>query len=625
MIKRLTIKDHQNESRLFIRRSLTALIIVLIFASVLFFRLVYLQVVNHKMYSTLSRQNLLAILPIEPNRGLIYDRNGVLLAKNVPVFNLMIIRGRVKNINKTVTALKKIIPISDSDIRNFKHSLKQHRRFDPVPLKMNLDETELATFYVNRYRFPGVMVRAQMLRTYPLGETLSHVVGYVSRINAKEMASVDRANYSASDYIGKTGVEKYYEKILHGTVGVKVVEINASGNVVRNIKRILPIPGNNLYLTIDSRLQAYAEKALGDNDGAIVAIQPSTGQILTLVTKPSFDANLFVNGISHHDYKALLNSPDHPLFNRAIRGQYAPGSTIKPFIAIAGLDSEAITIKSKIYDPGWFRLPNTKHVYHDWKYNGHGWVNVSKAIISSCDTFFYHLAVLLGIDTIDTMLNQFGFGQNTQIDMPEELPGLVPSPSWKRQSSGQSWYTGDTVLTGIGQGFLLATPLQLAQATATIAEHGARYQPHLLYKLQKPNDEIETLPAIEKPPLILYNPKNWNIVIQAMRNVVSSPQGTAVGFGRQPGYTVAAKTGTAQVFGKQRDEERSRMNIPKKLRNNHLFINFAPVNNPQIVLAIVVEHAAYADRIARHITDYYLKQCAKDDKSINESKGLNHE
>ena len=620
MTKRLTIKDHRGESRLFTRRSLIALAIVLCLAAVLVGRLAYLQIAKHNIYSTLSRKNLLEILPIEPNRGLIYDRNGVLLAKNIPVFNLDVTPARIKNMKKTITALKKILPITNDDIRDFKRSLKRHRRYDAVPLKMNLNEKELATFYINRYRFPGVMVKTQLLRTYPLADKLSSVVGYVGRINAKEIASINRINYSASDYIGKTGIEKYYEHLLHGHVGVKEVEINASGNIVRDIKRILPTPGSNLYLTIDTRLQAFAERALGKNNGAIVIIQPSTGQILALVTKPNFDPNVFVNGISHKGYEKLLHSPDHPLFNRAIRGQYAPASTIKPFMAITGLETGTIDRYSKVYDPGWFRLPNTQHVYHDWKYNGHGWVNVTKAIMVSCDTFFYHLASKLGITTIKKMLTRFGYGKSTKIDMPEELPGIVPSSDWKRRTFGRSWYTGDTVLTGIGQGFLLATPLQMAEATAILSERGARYQPHLLLKSQLPDDRIETVPTIEKPPLVLTHPKVWNIVIHAMEGVVSNPIGTAVGFGRHPRYTVAAKTGTAQVFGHQRDEERSRMNIPKKLRNHHLFIAFAPVNHPQIAIVVVVEHASYADRIARHVMDYYFNHCAQQDKApANES------
>jgi len=565
------------------------------------------------MYSTLSQKNVLNIIPIAPNRGLIYDRNGVMLAQNIAVFSLNIIPAKVKSIKNTLQALKKIIAIFPHDIKNFNRSLKQHHPFDPVPLKINLSEQELAKFYVNRYRFPGVVIQSKMLRKYPLGEEVSQIVGYVGRINANDLSKVNQVDYSASNYIGKTGIEKYYEDSLHGRVGVEEVEMNAAGRIVRHMKRTLPQPGNDLYLTIDSRLQSFCEKVLGADNGAIVIIQPSTGQILALVSTPSYDPNLFINGISHKDYETLLKSPGHPLFNRAIRGQYAPGSTIKPFIAIAGLDSGAITADSKIYDPGWFRLPETKHVYHDWKPYGHGWVNVTKAMIVSCDTFFYRLAVTLGMNVIDQMLSRFGFGNDTKIDMPEALSGLLPSPEWKRNTLGHSWYTGDTILTGIGQGYLLVTPLQLAIGAAIIAQRGAYFQPHLLLKFQRPDETVMAIPNIEEIPIVLQHPQVWDIVIHAMQGVITHSQGTAVGFGRHPPYTVAGKTGTAQVFGKQRDEERSRMNIPKKLRNNHLFIGFLPVNQPKIVMAVVVEHASAADSLARRISDFYLKNCSQQD------------
>jgi len=608
MKNKLTIKNHQQESRQFKRRSIITLVTVLIFSGILVLRLAYLQIIDHQLYSTLSQQNLLYLMPIEPNRGLIYDRNGVLLAKNIPVFNLDIIPAKIKNMHNTISALKKILPISANDIKNFHRNLKRHRPYQEVPLKMKLSESEVAKFYVNAYRFPGVSVQSSLLRYYPEGKSMSNVIGYVGRINAQELNQIDHVNYSASNYIGKVGIERYYEKQLHGTVGVKEAEVNARGQIIRTIKQTLPVPGKDLYLTIDSRLQAFAEKALGKNSGAIVVIQPSTGEILALVTKPNYDPNLFVAGLSNAAYKKLLHAPQHPLFNRAIRGQFAAGSTIKPFVSAGGLSDTVITKNYRIYDPGWFRLPNTKHIYHDWKYGGHGWVDVSKAITVSCDTFFYNLAVKLGIKRLDNILLKFGFGQSTQIDMMEELPGLVPTPHWKRGANGHSWYTGDTILTAIGQGYLLATPLQLAQATAILAERGARYQPHLLLKTRDGKGVITEMPSIEKAPVILSSPKIWDTVIHAMQRVVNSPMGTAEGYGRHPGYTVAAKTGTAQVFGKERDEERSRMNIPKRLRNNHLFISFAPVKKPKIAIAVVVEHASFADNIARKVTDFYFKE-----------------
>ena len=430
----------------------------------------------------------------------------------------------------------------------------------------------------------------------------------MGRITAKELHEVNPINYSGSAYIGKRGIEKYYEALLHGQVGAEEAETNAAGQVVRVLKNISAKPGQNIYLTIDSKLQAYAEKALGKNDGAIVAVDPANGQVLTLVTKPTYNPNPFVTGISSKAYNTLVHSPGNPLYNRAIRGEYAPGSTIKPFFAVGGLDSHIINTQYQIYDPGWFRLPNTKHIYHDWKVTGHGWVNVKKAIIVSCDIFFYNLAVNLGISRMDTILNGFGFGKPTNIDMPFALNGIVPSPAWKMQHHGRPWYTGDTVITGIGQGSLLVTPLQLAQATATLAEHGQGYQPQLVLKTVAEDGVIDMHQPIALAPIQLSNPKIWHTVIKAMMGVIYNPYGTAVLFGRHPPYTAAAKTGTAQVFGKQRDEEWSRTNIPKRLRNNHLFIVFAPAKNPKIALAMVIEHAGLEDKIARKILDFYFSE-----------------
>ncbi len=611
MIKRITIKDHKQESRLFNRRLVSVTLFVSLFVLILISRLFYLQVIEHHFYSTLSEQNLLNIIPVQPNRGLIYDRNGILIAKNIPTFNLDLIPGRVHNINTTIQELAKIIPISDAEIKDFRRSLKEHRPYQKVPLKLNISESEVARFYINQYRFPGVTIDSRMMRYYPLGKTLADVVGYVGRINAKELGQVDSSNYSATDYIGKVGIEKYYEKALHGQTGSEEVETDASGRIVRVLKRNPPTPGTKLYLTIDSKLQTFAEKALGDDAGAIVAIQPSTGQILALVTKPTFNPNIFVTGFSEKAYQKLIKSKQHPLYNRTIRGLYSPGSTIKPFYALGGLNQNIITPRYTIYDPGYFRLPNTKHIYHDWKHSGHGWVNLSKAITVSCDVYFYNLAVNMGIKRMDHLLKKFGFGQPTGIDLTEELIGIVPSPQWKKAKQGHPWYTGDTIITGIGQGSLLVTPLQLAFATATLAEHGKRFKPTLLLATQTPGSAIIKQAPEPMASVLLKNPNTWNTVISAMEKVVNSPHGTAIGFGRHPNYTVAAKTGTAQVYGHNRNEEFVRTNIPKRLRNNHLFIAFAPVDHPQIAIAVVVEHASLADRITRQVVDYYFTEQAQ--------------
>ncbi len=607
----MKINRHVLENALFKSRSIVCLIILCIFSLILIGRLVYLQLMHNKFYSTLSRHNLLSVIPIQPNRGLIYDRHGVLLAKNIPTYTLSLIPESIPNIKKTITQLQKLLPITDSDVKRFNHIRSQYRPFEPIPLKFKLSEQEADLFYVNQYRLPGVIIQTRMMRYYPLGSAMSDVLGYVGRINQKELQKVDTHNYSMSDDIGKMGIEKYYEKILHGKVGSEEAEIDATGHIVRILKKTPPTPGKNLYLSIDSRLQLEAEAALGKESGAVVIIQPSTGEILALVSHPSFDPNPFVSGISQQQYEALLNSPGHPLYNRAIRGQFASGSTIKPIYALAGLNEGVITPDYRIYDRGWFQLPNTEHVYHDWKRGGHGWVDVSTAIKVSCDTYFYNLAVNMGIARIDKVLQDFGFGKLTGIDMPEEVPGLVPTPDWKRGAQGHPWYTGDTIEAGIGQGFFLVTPLQLAQAVAIIADRGIRLKPHLLIKtVDEHNNATMLLPDSEKP--VVMAPDAWSTVIHAMQEVVDGRHGTAAFFGRHPLFSVAAKTGTAQVYGHDRNEYANRTDIPKRLRNNHLFIAFAPVDHPQIAMALVVEHSAMADRIGGKIFNYYFKNLTND-------------
>lgn len=610
--RHFAIKNHLIETDLFRTRCLIIIAIITLCSFFVIGRLVFLQISEHHFYSSLSHQNLMGVIPVEPNRGLIYDRNGILLAKNVPTFTLAVLPHHVKNLDDTLAQINDILPLKQEEIDAFKHIKYQYRPFQPVPLKYKLSEQEVAQYYVNRYRLPGMTLQTQMLRAYPLGETTAHIVGYVGRINASELRNLDPRNYNASEYIGKVGIEKYYEKALHGAYGAEEAEINASGQIIRSLKRINPKPGDNLYLTIDSQLQAVAEKAMGKETGAIVIMQPSTGEVLAMVSHPSYDPNPFVTGLSHRDYQKLQTSPDHPLYNRAIHGQFASGSTIKPFFALIALDDKIISTAYKIFDTGWFQLPNTQHVYHDWHRSGHGWVNVSKAIIVSCDTFFYKLAVSLGIKKIDAILNQFGFGQLTGIDMPKENAGLVPTPEWKRGQKGASWYTGDTIEVGIGQGFMLASPLQLAQAVSTIANRGQRFKPHLLLKTKSPDGQIHLQKPEAKMPIMLHHPETWNTVIKAMRGVVDHPEGTAELYGKHPDYTVAAKTGTAQVYGHHRDEDRTRTDLPKKLRNNHLFIAFAPVERPQIAIAVIVEHNAMADRMTNTILTYYFKNLKHD-------------
>jgi penicillin-binding protein 2 len=601
--RRLTIKNNAREAMLFNRRLWVSIFIILILSIILIARLFYLQVSEHKYYTTLSAKNDITLVPIPPKRGLIYDRNGVLLAKNVPVFSLMVTPSEVPKMKTSLQKIQKIIPLTLTDLQVFHRELKQHRRFDQIPLKVKLTKEQVAEFAVDRYEFPGFAVKAELLRQYPLSAAFAHTIGYVGRMNEEELESVDPSNYADTIDIGKTGIENYYEKELHGTVGYKRVETDSSGRVIRTLSITPPVSGDNLYLTIDSGLQLAAEKALGKLRGAIVAIQPSTGQILAMVSQPSFDPNQFVKGINEKQYKALTHNKDNPLYNRTIRGLYPMASTIKPIIGLAGLDSGTVTPNYQIFDPGWFRIPHTKHIFHNYIRTGSGWVNIHKAIVLSCDTYFYNLAYKLHIKPIDKMLNAFGLGKPTGVDLPNELAGTVPSPKYKMEATGQHWYTGDTVNTAIGQGYSQVTPLQLANITAILANRGKRYQPYLLDALQLQNQtKIATIPK-EKTPVILKNAKNWKIIIKAMEDVI--PDGTGLSFGSSK-YTVASKTGTGQVRNDNGLVIKS-SELPLNERPNSSFIVFAPVNHPQIALAVIVEHHPdTSPRIAKKVMDYYF-------------------
>ncbi len=611
MQKRIAIKNHLQEIQLTAHRCVAMLIIMLILIALLITRLGFLQLTKHDLYTTLSKKNWLDLIPTEPTRGLIYDRNGVLLAENIPVFSLDIIPEKNKNISQVLTDIGKIIPLNDTEIAQFQKELKQHRRFDEIPLKLRLTEAEVARFYENQYRFPSALIKARLIRHYPLGATFSHVLGYVGRINLEELKVIDPSNYSATNYIGKIGIEKFYEDDLHGTVGYQQAETDASGQPVRILKQIKPLPGKSLYLTLDSRLQLIAEQALQGQSGAVVVIQPATGQILAMVSEPTFDPNLFVAGISSQDFQQLQQAPNKPLYNRTLRGLYPLASTIKPYIALQGLDSGNTTPDFTIFDPGWYQLPNKEHQYHDWKFHGHGTVNLNHALTSSCDTYFFALGHKMGIHLIDDILDRFGFGELTGIDMGEEVPGIIASPSWKRRAKGTGWYEGDTINSSIGQGFMQGTPLQFAQGIATMANRGKRFAPHLLLTEQDAGKPPQPQSATELEPVNLNNNDNWKIVIAALQNVFISNQGTGYAhYGHDMPYTIAGKTGTAQVYSiKHRDEDgksEKQDKLPEGLRDHSLFVAFAPVDNPQIAIAVIAEHSTSAPAIARKILDYYL-------------------
>lgn len=608
MHKRIAIKNHYHEIQLIVRRSLFAIFIICLLTLALAARLAYLQIYKNDVYATLATNNWLDLVPIEPTRGLIYDRNGVLLAENIPVFSLDVIPNQVSDMNASLAMLGKVIPLSDNDIIQFKKQLKQHRRFEEIPLRLRLTDLEVAQFAENQYRFPGFFIKGRLMRHYPYGESFSHVIGYVGRINAQELNEIDQVNYSASHYIGKLGIEKYYEEELHGSVGYEQVENDASGKSVRVLKELRGVPGKNIYLTIDSGLQFTAEKALQGHRGAIVAIQPATGQVLAMVSQPGYDPNIFVLGINQKDYHTLQSSPDRPLYDRALRGLYPLASTIKPYLALEGLESGTVSPEYSISDPGWFQLRNSSHKFHDWRKHGHGIVDINRAIMSSCDVYFFELGTRMGIRRIDSILTQFGFGAPTGIDLDDELAGTVASPEWKRKMRGASWYEGDTVISSIGQGYMQATPLQLAAAVATLANRGKRFMPYLLLGEHTPGGAYLRQSPIPLDSVTLQNKEAWDIVIEAMEDVVAEPQGTAYRYGRNHAYTIAAKTGTAQVIAKRGnpDQEDDQSKLPERFRDHHLFIAFAPVENPQIALAIISENSSIAIETARDMFDYYL-------------------
>ncbi len=602
----LTLKNPHYERKLFTRRIVVIAVGIGLLMLLLLGRFAYLQLYQERLYTTLAHHNLLNLLPAEPNRGLIYDRNGVLLAENQPVYGLVVTPNQVHDLANTLAELGKILPITKDDLQQFNRQLKLQRRFAPILLHSQLLEKEVAIFSVQQYRFPGVAIKAQLIRHYPLGAALAQVVGYVGRINADELENVDPGNYSVTNFIGKTGVEQSYEGVLHGTVGYQQAETDATGKVIRIMKYQAPIAGDSLYLTIDSRLQQQAEQILGPQRGAIVAINPQNGEILALVSNPSFDPNLFVTGISKTDYQKLANAPTKPLFNRALRGLFPPGSTVKPYMALEGLASGTITPEYTIYDPGFYKLKNSTHLYHDKVRTGHGSVNLARAIPVSCDTYFYNLAFKLGIDHIDTIMGKFGYGQPTGIDLNGELPGLIPSPEWKKRVQGKSWYPGDTLITGIGQGFMLVTPLQLAAGTAALAMRGERIQPHVLLRSQAAN--APTIAVKKKVlPSVVLDEKIWDLILTAMQKVTKSPEGTAYRYFHDAPYTVAGKTGTAQVFSLKQNQKYNAAMLPEKLRDNSLFTAFAPAENPRIAIAVVLQNSSItASNIARQVLDAYL-------------------
>ena len=614
------IHNEHVQSRLHNFRLNLLIVLMIILSLVLVLRLAYLQISEFKRYETLSLKNQMSIIPIAPPRGIILDKNGVVLAENIPVYVLEIIPERVKNLPQTLAKLRTLLPsITDEDIDNFNRARKQNRSFVPIPFKLKLSQEEVAIFASNQYQFSGVSIKARLMRYYPLGEVTAHILGYVGRINVQELRQVDPTNYRATNFIGKSGIEKFYEDILHGEVGYQQVETDVSGRTLRVLNKQNPVSGEKLYLTIDARLQRVAYEAMKDKRGAVVALNTRGGDILAMVSAPSFDPNAFVNGISASDYNKLAMARDRPLYNRAVRGLYPPASTIKPFMGLAGLETGVIDTHFSIYDPGWYRLPGVSHPYRDWKKTGHGHINLKRAITVSCDTYFYHLGHKMGISAMEDFLVQFGFGQLTHVDLHEEAAGLVPNKHWKRQSKGLPWYPGDTIITSIGQGFMLVSPLQLANATASMSQKGQRYRPHLLHKsIQSDQGEAHEYKILEEYPMKLKDENYWTIIADAMHSVIVSNEGTGYRFGRNPPYSVAAKTGTAQVFGGKQYERVRKIryeDIPEYLRDHSLIIAFAPVEEPEIAIAVMVENDFAASNVARKVMDAYFEFKKSDTQS----------
>jgi penicillin-binding protein 2 len=603
MSAQITIKDYLQESQLTLNRTVLALAVIALLFAALVGRLTWLQVTSHAHYRDLAQENRVKIEPLVPTRGLILDRHGRRLAVNLPAFSLELTPELVDDLEATLAALGELVEISDSDLERFRSLVARQPAFERIPLRFRLTDDELARLAVDRHRFPGVDVQARLDRYYPYGAALAHALGYVGRINVAELQTLDPVAYRGSTHVGKLGVEKSYEAQLHGVVGLQEVEVNAQGRELRVLKRTSPAPGQDLRLALDVDVQAAAIAALNGQHGAVVAIDVRDGGVLALVSEPAHDPNLFVHGISRDDYATLTASKARPLFNRALVGRYPPGSTIKPFLALAGLASGTVGANERKYCPGFYQLEGREHKYRDWKKQGHGPVDLHDAISQSCDVYFYDLANDLGIERMHDYLAGFGFGRATGIDVGGESPALLPSPAWKRAARNLPWYPGETLIAGIGQGFMQATPLQLAVATAQLARGGLAVTPRLVLEPAAP-------PPRRPPPSVAIDPAHFRLVVGAMTDVVHGARGTARRIGQGAEYRIAGKTGTAQVFGIAQEEEYEEEAVAKHLRDHGLFIGFAPADDPRIAVAVVVENGGSGSRaaapVARAVMDRYL-------------------
>ncbi|AKD38178.1 penicillin-binding protein 2 [Pasteurella multocida subsp. multocida OH4807] len=609
------IRDKKSERNLFARRALVSFIFVLILSAILATNLYHLQVVNYESYQTRSNGNRIKLLPLPPTRGLIYDRHGKLLAENLTFFGLYIVPEKVENLDRTFDELRTLVGLTDEDIEAFKKERRRSSRYTPILLKSDLTEEQIARFSVNQYRFTSLEVKPYFKRHYLYGEPLTHILGYVAKINDKDVERLKQegkyANYAGTHDIGKLGIERYYESQLHGTTGFEEVEVNNRGKVIRKLREQPAIAGKSIHLTIDLELQRYITDLLGNQKGAVVVLDPKDNSILAMVSTPSYDNNLFVGGISSTDYKRLLNDPSRPLYSRVTQGAYPPASTVKPFISVAALEEDVITQNMTIFDPGYWVLPNTTKRFRDWKKTGHGQTDLNKAIVESSDTYFYQTAYNMGIDRLSDWMKRFGFGVPTGIDIQEETAGIMPSREWKQKRHKRPWVKGDTISVGIGQGYWIATPLQVAKATSVLVNNGKVHTPHLMKSIEGSAVELYQDPLLYDD---ITEPKQayWDAAKRGMYNVINSANGTGRKAFVGTNYRVAGKSGTAQVFSLKENQTYDASGLKKELHDHAWFTAYAPYDEPQIVIAIILENAGGGSSVAapvvRQIMDYYLNQ-----------------
>lgn len=606
------IQDHSAEANLFARRAFITIIAVFALIAVLLGNMFHLQISSYQTYQTRSNDNRIKVQPIAPNRGVIKDISGRVLANNEPSFTLELVPEQIEDMDTTIAGLQQILDISDDRVKAFKKSIKYQRRFKGMPLKSRLTEQEVAQFSVHQHRFPGVSIEARLTRHYPYKDYFTHAVGYVGKINKRDVEKLEfeekLKNYAATRSIGKLGIEKYYEDQLHGTTGSEEVEINNRSRVLRQLSVVPPQPGADLHLSIDVDMQIRAKQLLNQNRGAVIAMDPRDGAVLAFYSNPTYDPNLFVNGISQANYSKLLNS-DRPMYNRVTQGQYPPASTIKPQLALLGLNEEVVTPRTKVWDPGFWRIPGVKsgRAFRDWKPTGHGHVNLETSLMQSCDIYYYDLAYRLGIDRISDFGHQFGFGTYTGIDIHEENKAIMPSRRWKEENHRQPWYKGDTINVGIGQGFWTATPIQLAMATSALVNKGRVVEPRLVTGMTNKGKYVPTK-VNYREAIEVKDDKHWDTILEAMRETVS--EGTARAAFSDAVYTSAGKTGTAQVFSLGEDEEYEEDKVAERFRDNAMYVGFAPYENPTIVIVVALENAgggsSNAAPVAREMMDLYF-------------------